>query len=335
MKLLPNGHLMCIIFPVSGLPSVSLPPNVQAEIREIDLAGNLIRHLTMQDLNARLAAANFNITLQLFHHDFSLLPNGHILVLTNTLRSFNDLPGYPGTTAVLGDVVVDLDPNLNPVWLWNEFDHFDVNRHPMQFADWTHSNTVTYSPDDGNFLVSIRHQNWIVKVDYRNGGGTGDVIWRLGHEGDFKLIGAEHPTDWMYAQHDPNFISSNTTGSFKIALMDNGDDRVFPPNVDCDAPGDPPCTYSTVPIMQVDENAKTASFLFHQVLPTNRYSAFAGSTRVLENGNIAYNLAGVGGEAYTDEVTPTANAQTVWEMHVSANTYRSVRLPSLYPGVQW
>jgi arylsulfate sulfotransferase len=80
MKLLPNGHLMCIVFPQSSLPGVSLPPNVQAEIREIDLAGNLIRHLTMQDLNARLAAANFNITLQLFHHDFTLLPNGHILV---------------------------------------------------------------------------------------------------------------------------------------------------------------------------------------------------------------------------------------------------------------
>jgi arylsulfate sulfotransferase len=142
---------MCIIFPASGLPSVSLPPNVQTEIREIDLAGNLIRHLTMQDLNARLAAANFNVTLQLFHHDFALLPNGHILVLANTLRSFNDLPGYPGTTVVLGDVVVDLDPNFNPVWLWNEFDHFDVNRHPMQFADWTHSNTVTYSPMTGIF----------------------------------------------------------------------------------------------------------------------------------------------------------------------------------------
>ena len=42
-----------------------------------------------------------------------------------------------------------------------------------------------------------------------------------------------------------------------------------------------------------------------------------------------------GSDAYTDEVTPTASAQTVWEMHVSANTYRSIRLPSLYPGVQW
>jgi arylsulfate sulfotransferase len=276
MKLLPSGHMMCIIFPASGLPGVSVPPNARTEIREIDLAGNLIRHLTMQDLDARLAAANFNITLQLFSHEFTLLPNGHILVIANTLRSFNDPPGCPGTTVVLGDVVVDLDPNFNPVWLWNEFDHFDVNRHPMRFPDWTHSNAVTYSPDDGNFLVSIRHQNWVVKVDYRDGAGTGNVVWRLGHEGDFKLLDATHPTDWMYAQHDPNFISSNTTGSFQIAIMDNGDDRVFQPSVACNQPGNPPCTYSTIPVMQVDENAKTASFLFHQVMPVKSLQQLRG-----------------------------------------------------------
>jgi hypothetical protein len=88
--------------------------------------------------------------------------------------------------------------------------------------------------------------------------------------------------------------------------------------------------------MQVDENAKTASFLFHQIIPVNLYSSFAGDTRVLENGNIEYNLAGVGSDSYVFEVTPTDTPQTVWQMHIAKmNSYRAFRIPSLYPGVQW
>ena len=336
VKLLSNGHFMCLIAPNSTLPlNGGAPAGTSDLLREFDLAGNTVRQLTMVDLNAKLALGNFNLTLQYFSHDFAVLPNGHILVIANTLRPFTNLPGYPGTINVLGDTVIDLDENLNPVWVWNAFDHLDVNRHPYEFSDWTHANAITYSTDDGNFLISMRHQNWIVKVDYRNGAGTGNILWKLGEQGDFKLQGGVDPTDWFYAQHDVNFVSSNTTGSFQLAVMDNGDDRIFPSGVLCNTAGGPAC-YTTIPVMQVDENAKTASFLFHQQLPPNLYSFFAGNTRVQPNTNVEYNLAGVGATAYVFEVTPTATPQTVWQMHISnANTYRAFRMPSLYPGVQW
>ncbi|MGB9414836.1 MAG: aryl-sulfate sulfotransferase [Acidobacteriaceae bacterium] len=335
VKLLSNGHFMCLIASNSSDPVTTPAPASAANLlREFDLAGNTIRQITMAELNAKLAAGNFNLTLQLFSHDFTELPNGHILVIANTTKEFTNLPGYPGTTNVLGDVVVDLDQNLNPVWIWNEFDHLDVNRHLMSFPDWTHSNAIAYSPDDGNFLISIRHQSWIVKVDYRDGGGTGNILWKLGQGGDFKLQGAVDPTDWFYAQHDVNFVSSNTTGSFKLAVMDNGDNRLFPSALVCGAAGAPVC-YTTVPIMQVDENAKTVSFLFHHPVPTQYYSSFAGDTRVQPNANIEYNLAGVGPVAYVLEKTPTETPQTVWKMSINTNTYRAYRMPSLYPGVQW
>jgi len=338
IKLMSNGHFFCLIAPDSADPLTSgfVAATQLNVLREIDLAGNVIRQLTMTTLNASLAAAGYGISLQLFSHDFALLPNGHILVIANMLKPYTNLIGYPGTTNVLGDVVIDLDQNFKPVWVWNAFDHLDVNRHPMQFPDWTHSNAIVYSPDDGNFLISSRHQNWVIKVDYNNGAGAGDIIWKLGYQGDFKLQGAVDPTDWFYAQHDVNFVSSNTTGNFKIALMDNGDDRVFPAGVTCNSAGAPPCLYTTVPIMQLDENAKTASFLFHQIIPANLYNSFAGDTRVQPNGNVEYNLAGVGTDSYVFEVTPTDTPQTVWQMDVTnTNTYRAFRMPSLYPGVQW
>jgi arylsulfate sulfotransferase len=337
VKLQANGHFMAFLAPGSTIPlSRAISPLELNVLREFDLAGNTIRQVSITQLNASLASAGYNLTLQVFTHDFAALPNGHFLVIANTLQAFTNLPGYPGTTNVLGDVVVDLDSNFNPVWVWNEFDYLDVNRHPMMFPDWTHSNAIVYSPDDRNFLISIRHQNWILKVDYRDGAGTGAVVWKLGEGGDFTLQGAVDPTNWFYAQHDVNFVSANTTGAFQIALMDNGDDREFPSGVTCNAAGAPPCHYTTIPIMQIDENAKTASFLFHQQQPVNLYSSFAGSTRVLANTNIEYNLAGVGSEAYTYEVTPTSNPQVVWQMHIPfSNTYRSFRIPSLYPDVQW
>ena len=95
------------------------------------------------------------------------------------------------------------------------------------FPDWTHANAVLYSKDDGNILISMRHENWVIKVDYEDGKGTGAVIWRLGQGGNFTLKNGADPTDWEYAQHYPSFFSANTTGVFSLGVMDNGDDRIF------------------------------------------------------------------------------------------------------------
>jgi hypothetical protein len=332
-KLMPNGDILITV----GQGSFIQPsPGSTSSIREIDLAGNIIREISTNELSAKLQAAGYNLTLQEFHHDVTPLPNGHWLVLSNSIRPFTDLPGYPGVTNVLGDVVIDLDQNLQPVWVWNEFDHFDVNRHPMQFPDWTHTNAVVYSPSDGNIIVSIRHQNWVVKVDYRNGTGAGDVLWRLGEGGDFTLQSGVDPTDWQYAQHYPSLFSPNSSGNFALGLMDNGDDRIFPAAVVCGTMGAPACLYTTIPVFQIDEGAKTATLTSHQILPTSLYSSWGGNTELLTNGNIEYDLAGVGADSDIFEVTHTSTPETVWHMHsTGSNAYRGYRIPSLYPGVQW
>lgn len=338
IRLLPNGHFLCMI--AASYPTLPSGTDLNV-IREFDLAGNTIQELTMADLNARLAAHGFVLTLNAFSHDIVVLPNGHYLAIANTIKSFTDLPGYPGVTQVGGDTVVDLDPTFQPVWVWNSFDHLDINRHPYMFPDWTHANSVAYSKDDGNFIISLRHQNWVLKIDYQDGAGSGDILWHLGEGGDFTLKGGTDPTDWFYSQHHAEFASSNTTGVFSMTLFDNGDDRMFPNGTTCGPlPGQIPCLYSTVPELQIDEAAKTATFQFHQILPANLYSYFAGNTEILPNGNFEYDLAGVGTSSYVFEVIPGATIadtpQTVWELQVpGTNTYRAFRLPSLYPGVQW
>lgn len=333
-KLLANGDFLVFISPLS-YPLGSPGQNI---LREIDLAGNTVRQLTLADLNTALTTAGFQITLANYSHDFIVLPNGHLLLLTNTSRPFTDLPGFPGVTNVAGDVVVDLDTTWKPVWVWNEFDHFDVNRHPWAgtFPDWTHSNSLDYSTDDGDFIISIRHQNWVVKVNYRDGFGAGDVVWKLGEGGDFALKGGVDPTDWFYAQHDAQFATSNTTGVFSLTIMDNGDDRIFPAGVTCGTAGAPACAYTTIQQLQVDDTAMTATFQSHLILDPALYSNFAGNVEILANGNTEYCLSGVTTGSETYEVTSGANPQTVWEMATpGSDAYRTLRMPSLYPGVQW
>ena len=344
-KLLPNGHIILSITTSINAPTVSL-------LREIDLAGDTIREMSINALGAKMQAAGFDFVPQSYTHDFVPLANGHLVVLVNYSKNFTDLPGYPGSLAVVGDGIVDLDQNWNPVWAWNSFDYIgkglDINRHLNGLPDWTHSNALLYSPSDGNLLISMRHQSWVLKIDYDNGAGAGDILWHLGYQGDFALTQGGVPTDdpsvWFSFQHFPSIVSQSGTGT-TLAVWDNGDSRVL------DTSGDicpsvvlnTPC-YSRATIFQLDESAMVAD-LFWETLPgAEGYSLWGGSINQLDNGNIEFdinapnpplspNLA-----SQVEEVTQTPTPQVVWQLAVypvTLNAYRAYRVPSLYPGVNW
>lgn len=335
IKLLPNGHFLVQISYASSIAvkKGTIVPGTLDEIREVDLAGNTIRSLTQAQLAASLTAKGYSLTLGSLHHDILALPNGHLVLLVSVTKQV-------GGTNVLGDALIDVDQNFQPDWVWNSFDHLDVNRRPYLFPDWTHSNSLLYSKDDGDLLLSMRHQNWIIKIDFANGQGSGNVLWRLGQGGDFKLVGGNDPADWFYSQHGIAYFSPNTSGVFKLGIMDNGDDRPAaagapacpiapnPPNASC---------YSTVPVLQVDETAMTATLVFHYVPPANMYSFFGGDVADLPNGDLEADFCAAAGGAVVQELNMTGSSpQLVWQaVTKGTNQYRAERLPSLYPGVQW
>jgi arylsulfate sulfotransferase len=329
VKLLPNGDFL--INYSGGTES-----GIDSLLEEIDLAGDVVWKMDAADLNQALAAAGYDITVIGTHHDVAILPNGHLIVIASMSKNFTNLVGYPGTTAVLGDVLIELDENHKPVWTWSEFDHLDVNRHPMMFPDWTHTNAVLYSPSDGDLVISLRHQHWLVKIDYQDGQGTGDIVWKLGWQGDFKLVGGTDPQDWFYAQHGPSFVGPDSSGTFELIVFDNGDYRVLDSNDEiCGITV--PC-HSTTPLLQVDEVAKTATLMGRDDL-TPIYSLWGGNADVLANGDWEIDecaATSLPGNGMVLEVTPDSSHQTVWSMLITAqNSYRALRIPSLYPGVQW
>jgi arylsulfate sulfotransferase len=326
-KLLPNGNLATLVVNATTGSSA---------IQEIDLAGNIIRQLTNSALNQQLAEQGYSISIANFHHDVLPLPNGHWIVLTNANVPYTDLPGYPGTTKVLGDIVIDLDPNWKPVWVWSSFDHLDVNRHVLGLPDWTHSNALVYTPNDGNLLLSMRNQSWILKLDYENGAGSGNVLWRLGNQGDFALSGGD-PREWFYAQHFPSPVS--ISGSrITLAIFDDGDNRDLDEIGDmCGTPGNEPC-YSRATIFKLDESTKIAS-LDWQFLP-GLYTFWGGSINQLANGNVEFDMSEPFPQdpvsSLVTEVTQTDDPKVVWQMTIrGGNAYRAYRVPSLYPGVAW
>lgn len=330
-KILPSGHLLTQFNDYN----VAVADGAGSVIREIDLEGNTIWQMTAADLNTALSAAGFNITVIGTHHDLAILPNGHIILLAAVTKEFDNLVGLPGTTIVTGDVVIDLDQSRKPVWVWSTFDHFDINRHPIFFPDWTHTNAVLYSPDDGNLVLSVRHQDWIVKIDYRNGTGTGDVLWRLGCQGDFQLIGGVDPVDWFYAQHAPHFVSTETAGAFDLLLFDNGNNRVL--DSAGDICGTTVACETTVPFIHVDEQQKTATILWRDRLGV--FSNFGGYVQNLANSDIEFSESAPNRPAISStvqEVTNSTPPEPVWQMQINgAQAYRALRIPSLYPGVTW
>jgi arylsulfate sulfotransferase len=330
IKPLANGHFLLNMGNFGSNPA--LPSNTL--LREIDLAGNMITEVTSATVNQQLQSLNYDFTIGGFHHDVLELPNGHWIVLGSVTKAFTNLPGYPGVTNVNGDALIDLDQNRNVAWAWNAFDHLDVNRHPYLFPDWTHSNAILYTQNDGNLLVSMRHQNWILKIDYNNGIGAGDVVWRLGYQGDFQF--SEDPSEWFFAQHFPSINSINGE-QLTLTIFDNGDDRyVDNSNFYCGINGNPPC-YSRAVIFQLNESSMAANLMWADT--PGAYSYFGGGAQTLANNNVEFDLCAPSftqSIAQINEVTQVANPQVVWQLNLTGgNAYRGYRIPSLYPGVSW
>ncbi|MGB8064582.1 MAG: aryl-sulfate sulfotransferase [Candidatus Sulfotelmatobacter sp.] len=320
VKFMQNGHFVL---------------NLSQHLREIDLAGNTIRDISVSQVNQSLQKNGYSFVILNFSHDVLTLPNGHWITIGQISKNFTDLPGYPGTTSVLGDSVVDIDPNGNVAWGWSAFDYLDVNRHLQGLPDWTHSNALVYTPD-GNLLLSMRHQSWILNIDYANGTGSGAILWKLGEDGDFTLSGGD-PSQWFYGQHYPNLLS--TDGSqLTLAVYDDGNLRIDSDGIACGSTASAPACYSRATIFQIDESTNNVNLLWQD--SPGYYSFWGGSVRELSNGDIEFDSSepfpATPSASQISEVTYSGNPQTVWQMNITGeNAYRGYRIPSLYPGVTW
>jgi hypothetical protein len=123
-----------------------------------------------------------------------------------------------------------------------------------------------------------------------------------------------------------------------LALFDNGNDRITDnQETICGTPNSPAC-YSRATILQLDRSTMQAQFLW-QDLP-GFYSFWGGAINQLQNGNVEFEMSEpfpyptLGSRVM--EVAQTSDQEVVWQMDLLAgSSYRTYRIPSLYPGVTW
>ena len=235
---------------------------------------------------------------------------------------------------------MDVDPGGNVAWAWSSFDQIakgtlDIKRHLFGLPDWTHSNALIYTAD-GNLLLSMRAQSWVLKIDYADGAGKGNILWKLGNDGDFTLLWAEIRANGFMGNIIRTCLSvdgSKTT----LAIFDDGNYRPDSDGVECSSSATAPLCYSRGTIFQIDESTSVATLQW-QYLP-GFYTFWGGSIVVLSNGDVELdasepNPAVVGSQV--NEVSQTDSPQVVWQMNITgAYAYRGYRIPSLYPGVTW
>jgi len=196
-----------------------------------------------------------------FSHEIVRLPNGFTAALASIEKIFP--PGTQGNTSplpvdIIGNRVVVLDTNWQVVWYWDSFKpddggaQLEINRRaPLnevcvssqnfcgpvflvssatapQANEWLHGNSIYYEPATGDLLISLRDQDWVIKVDYNNGAGSGKVLWRLGLDGDFTFKNIYNdPYPWFSHQHD----GIENGGSGPLTVFDNGNTRVAAPPI--------------------------------------------------------------------------------------------------------
>lgn len=336
-RVLPGGRFLVL---ADGENSVNDTHAIQV-LKEVDLAGNVIRETNIGRLAEQLEAHGIHSDCRKagrecvsgFHHEAIRLPNGHTLAVAGIERMMpTGTQGSKMPVDVLGDVIIDLDEDFQVVAVWNGFDHLDLNRKSLydskchtggggcpavllaeEANGWTHTNSVAYIPGSGDLVISQPEQDWVLKIDWKDGKGSGKVLWRLGKDGDFKAD-SKDPNPWFRYQHDAGF---EPAGSDILSLTDDGDTS-----------GKDAKAGVRAQVWKIDEQNKVATLLYNTPLGVHTFCC--GSIQKLKNGGYS-SVAGAslplqGRTAETDKDGNVVMAIDI----VGDIDYRSFRVADMY-----
>lgn len=313
-----DGRLWGFVQDLSG------PPENQI-LREFDVAGVTLRETDAAEVNRQLEARGLR-QITGFHHEVRSLPGGKVLALASSEQILTDVQGE-GEVDVIGDTIIVMDSNLQVEWVWDSFDHLDVKRlstiphvcdgptagcPPFSLMpkanDWTHGNAVALTPD-GHFLFSMRHMDWLVKIDYANGEGSGAVLWRLGREGDF-TADSNDPEPWFSHQHDGVLLEDG-----RLLVFDNGNFRFESDKT----------VRSRGQVWRLDEDARVAKLELNADL--GAYAFALGSAQALESG-YHWGVGIVRMQAFGVETSK--DGAVTYSIQSPSPVYRSYRLKDMY-----
>ena len=234
-------------------------------------------------------------------HEIQITPRGTALIFADAIVSPAAGSSTPGSLQVLDCAVQEIDiATGDVVFEWHSVDQIDLAESylPLPGAgggvyDYVHANSIDVD-SDGNLLISARNTSAIYKVDR----SSGRIVWRLGGKrSDFRL-GDGAAFSW---QHDAR---RHADGS--LSLYD-----------DSAAPG-----ASRGLILQLDEQAMTATTKAQYPHPRQLQSTSQGNLQVLDDGHV---FVGWGSQPYMSEFA--ADGTLIFDASFPAATqsYRDFR----------
>ena len=191
---------------------------------------------------------------------------------------------------------------------WSSLDHIDPSEgylalNPGQAGsgynssdawDYFHINSVD-KDDEGNYLISARDANAILKINGQNG----KVLWQLGGKSSNFTLGDEV---FFAFQHHARFVAKSEDGQKEIiSLYDNsahGSESGHGPEVHL-------AKTSSGKIVEVDTGNWTSRIIQAFYPPDGLLSKSQGSTQLLPNGNVLVNW---GSEGAITEFLPNGTA---------------------------
>jgi len=305
-------------------------------LREIDPVGHAVRQTSVPRINAQLTAMGAPDTITAFFHEAIRFPDGKTLVGCTAERMLEGVQGIPAGSPedVVGNVIVSLDEDWQVVWYWDAFQDAGLLDRaavlgercgdqtpgcpPLQLAsvarDWTHGNCIVPMWETGDLLYSLRHQDWIVGIDYDHGAGGGSRLVQIGPGGNVPLSGGGLD-DWFTHQHGLAPLDDPPGG---LLVFDNGNTRCEGQGPDCHSRGQ---------VLQVIQG--NATLLSNVDL--GEYSEARGMSQRLDGGDLHYVLGTLGTPLVprSRAVQLDASGTETFAIECTTWAYRMYRLRSL------
>jgi len=323
------------------------------DVVNVDMLGNEISRVTLDDPGTGLT------------HELTPTVDQTYLSITIQQATVEDFPtsdtdpNAPRKTAEIEDnPIVEFDSKGKLLRMWRLVDMLDTSRIGYNSLnmrdlgrDWAHVNSVIHDPRDDSIIMSLRHQDALVKFSR----STGELKWILGPHSNWSpefqallLTPVGEPFEWQFHQHSPVITPSGT-----ILVFDNGNYRASPFDGNPRVPNWR--NYSRAVEYAIDEEKMEVRQVWEygKYAEKRLYAAHISDANWMERtGNVLITFGGTiftGGVPNADlglgeistniiEVTHDTWATRVFDMVVYDPTpgarlqvYRSERIPDLYP----
>ena len=313
IKRLNNGNLLL------SSDRLMAPPYYMVGLMEMDLLGKVYTEYVFEGG---------------YHHDAIELPNGNLLVAGNNPNKMTVEDYVIELDRATGDVVKSWD--ISTILPTEAAKSENWTEH-----DWFHNNSVDFDEKNQSIILSGRHQDAVISMDYE----SGKLNWIVGDPTGwpeemksyfFTPIGEDF--EWQWSQHSAKVLPNQN-----LAIFDNGNNRSKDPYHYLSANDN----YSRGVVYHLNTEEMTIQqvFEFGKNEGSSFYSPYISEIDYLAPDHYLVHSGGIGtlnGEAFNQPAYFYENAtlssrtveildqERIFELELPAHYYRASKL-SLYP----